>query len=386
LRVAVDVTPLVGVRTGIGQAVGAILDALRAQPASLGDPGVTGLAPGAGSGLDVIPYALSRRARGHAGTLPAGTRFPAWPARMLLRAWERSDGPTVDRWLDGADVVHATNYLAPPSKHPVVVSVWDCTFVRSPELVSPAVRKVEPMLRRALRRGAWVHTGSHFVASEILDHFGADLAGPDRIAVVAPGIPELHRGGEIGPEIEALLDLPFILALGTIEPRKNIDGLVRAFGLLAPQHPDLRLVLAGPDGPGRRAVDLARAALPPRIAQRIVFTGAVTDSVRTALLESAAVLAYPSVYEGFGFPILEAMRSGVPVVASLAGSIPEVAGDAAALVEPLDPDALAAALARVLTDDDHRAELVARGLARAAEFSWGETARGLTELYAKAIG
>ncbi len=367
-----DVTPLVGVRTGIGHAVGAILDALRAQPA---DPG-----------FEVIPYALSRRARGHAGALPPGTRFPAWPARMLLRAWERSDGPTVDRWLDGADVVHATNYLAPPSRHPVVVSVWDCTFVRSPELVSPAVRKIEPMLRRAMRRGAWVHTGSHFVAAEILEHFGADLAGPDRIVVVAPGIPELHRGGGVDPEIEPLLEAPYILALGTIEPRKNIDGLVRAFGLLAPQHPELHLVLAGPDGPGRRAVDLARAALPPRSAQRIVFTGAVTDSVRTTLLEHASVLAYPSVYEGFGFPILEAMRSGVPVVASLAGSIPEVAGNAAALVEPLDPDALAAALARVLTDDDHRAELVTRGRARASEFTWGETARGLTELYAKAIG
>ena len=380
MRVAVDVTPLVGVRTGIGQAVGAIIDALRAQQVPPQDPGLRVLAP------EVIPYALSRRARGHAGSLPEGTRFPAWPARMLLRAWERSDGPTIDRWLDGADVVHATNYLAPPSRHPVVVSVWDCTFVRSPELVSPAVRKLEPMLRRALRRGAWVHTGSHFVASEIIEHFGADLAGPDRVVVVAPGIPELHRDGEVEPETQALVKTPFILALGTIEPRKNLDGLVRAFGLLAPQHPDLHLVLAGPDGPGRRAVDLARAALPHHSASRIVITGPVSDAGRTTLLESAAVLAYPSVYEGFGFPILEAMRSGVPVVASLAGSIPEVAGDAAALVEPLDPDALAAALARVLTDDDHRDELVARGRVRATEFSWGETARGLTELYAKAAG
>jgi glycosyltransferase involved in cell wall biosynthesis len=381
LRVAVDVTPLVGVRTGIGQAVGAIVDALRAQQTS-------GSLQGPGSGADapeVIPYALSRRARGHAGTLPEGTRFPAWPARMLLRAWERSDGPTVDRWLDDADLVHATNYLAPPSRHPVVVSVWDCTFVRSPELVSPAVRKMEPVLRRALHRGAWVHTGSRFVASEIIEHFGADLAGPDRVAVVAPGIPELHRDGEVEPEIRELGQTPFILALGTIEPRKNLDGLVRAFGLLAPQHPELHLVLAGPDGPGRRAVDLARAALPHLSASRIVITGPVSDAGRTALLESAAVLAYPSVYEGFGFPILEAMRSGVPVVASLAGSIPEVAGNAASLVEPLDPDALAAALARVLTDDDHRGELVARGRVRAAEFSWGETARGLTELYAKAL-
>ncbi|MCU1459190.1 MAG: glycosyltransferase [Actinomycetia bacterium] len=380
MRVAVDVTPLVGVRTGIGQAVGAVLDALRAQPTGPDAPRPAAAVP------VVIPYALSRRARGHAGALPEGTRFPAWPARMLLRAWERSDGPTVDRWLDGAEVVHATNYLAPPSRHPVVVSVWDCTFVRSPELVSPAVRRIEPMLRRAMRRGAWVHTGSHFVASEILEYFGADLAGPDRVAVVAPGIPELHHGGAVEPEVQALLEKPFILALGTIEPRKNLDGLVRAFGLLAPQHPELHLVLAGPDGPGRRAVDLARAALPQRSAARIVFTGAVSDAVRTTLLESASVLAYPSVYEGFGFPILEAMRSGVPVVASLAGSIPEVAGDAAALVEPLDPDALAAALARVLTDDDHREELIARGRLRSAEFSWGETARGLTELYAKAIG
>src|SRR5205085_1412194 len=134
------------------------------------------------------------------------------------------------------------------------------------------------------------------------------------------------------------------LALGTLEPRKNIAALVRAFGALPDSGTGIRLVVAGPDGADRPAVERAIAALPRERGDRVVVTGAVSDAERASLLERATVLAYPSLDEGFGFPVLEAMAAGVPVVATRAGSVPEVAGDAAILVDPSDAAALAAAI------------------------------------------
>jgi glycosyltransferase involved in cell wall biosynthesis len=142
-------------------------------------------------------------------------------------------------------------------------------------------------------------------------------------------------------------------------------------------------VIAGRDGPARPAVDDAIARLAPDTARRVVLAGHVDDAGRRALLDHAAVLAYPSIYEGFGFPLLEAMSADVPVVAARAGSIPEVAGDSALLVEPTDDDGLATAIDRVLTDDTVRSELIARGRDRLGAFSWTETARSLAACYRK---
>jgi glycosyltransferase involved in cell wall biosynthesis len=150
---------------------------------------------------------------------------------------------------------------------------------------------------------------------------------------------------------------------------------------MADSHRDLRLVLAGPDGPARPAVDAAIAELDESIRSRIVITGGVSDAGRVALLAHAHVLAYPSLYEGFGFPVLEAMSIGVPVVAARAGSIPEVAGDAATLVGATDVRALAGALTELVDDDAKRAEQVALGRDQARRFSWIETARALASVY-----
>ena len=152
-----------------------------------------------------------------------------------------------------------------------------------------------------------------------------------------------------------------MLAIGTLEPRKNLPHLVAAFGTIAAAHPDLRLVIAGQDGPARPDVDAAIGRLAPDAASRVLLPGPVSDAGRRALLDGAALLAYPSIYEGFGFPVLEAMTVGLPVVAARAGSIPEVAGDAALLVEPTDEAQLADAITRLLTDDATRRELIARG-------------------------
>jgi glycosyltransferase involved in cell wall biosynthesis len=172
-----------------------------------------------------------------------------------------------------------------------------------------------------------------------------------------------------------------VLAVGTAEPRKDLPGLVRAFDAIAGDLRDVALVLAGPPGWGSESLQHAVEGASAR--SRIIMTGYVP--VLDPLLRGAAVLAYPSLYEGFGLPTLEAMAAGVPVVTTTAGALPEVVGDAALLVPPGDADALGRALELVLTDDTERCTLIERGHTRARQFTWESCARGLEGLYRDAV-
>ena len=283
--------------------------------------------------------------------------------------------------------MHGTNFVVPPTRQAAtVVSVHDLTPLHHPELCDEATLAYPGLIRRALARGAWVHTDSAFVAGEVADAFGVD---PARLRVVHPGIPDLPAVAE--RDAAAVLSglLPsgsarYCLAVGTAEPRKDLPGLVRAFGEVAARHGDLRLVLAGPPGWGEDTLASAVAASPAR--DRIVRTGWVEPRDLAVLLSHASVLAYPSLYEGFGFPPLQAMRAGVPVVATRAGSLPEVLGNGALMVEPGDHDALVLALEASLVDDALRRRLVAAGTARSSGFSWERCGAGLEELYRDAAG
>jgi len=309
------------------------------------------------------------------------------PARPLHALWARGDVPPVEWFIGGADVVHGTNFVVPPTGHAAaVVSVHDLTPLRHPELCNAATLAYPGLIRRALGRGAWVHADSAFVAGEVIEAFGAD---PARVRVVAPGIPDLPpvTDAEAARTLGRLLPPGtgrFCLAVGTAEPRKDLPGLVRAFGEVAARHGDVSLVLAGPPGWGEEALASAVAASPARA--RIVRTGWVEAPDLAALLARATVLAYPSLYEGFGFPPLQAMRAGVPVVASRAGSLPEVLGDGALMVEPGDHDALVDALDSCLADEALRAKLIAAGAAWSARFSWEGCGAGLEDLYRGAVG
>lgn len=360
-RVAIDVTPLAGQPTGIAQSVHGLLG-------GLGD-----VAPE----IVLVPYVLSTRARGLRDSLPADTTVVPGAA-ALVKLWSHGDRPAFDRFIGGADVLHATNFLVPPVRVATVVTIHDCSIVRHRHLCSPAVRAVEPSLRRALRRGAHVHVPSEFVASEVRELFANDLRADARVRVIPWGIPPLSAPAARSDVIPAAR---FVLALGTLEPRKNHAHLVAAFGRLAARTADVELVLAGPDGPARPDIEQAISRLPADVAARVHLTGAVDDDVRSALLAHAAIVAYPSIYEGFGFPVLEAMQCGTPVLAARAGAITEVAGDAALLVEPTDEPAMADALARLLDDDALRADLVARGRARVGQYSWTRCAAAMADLY-----
>jgi alpha-1,3-rhamnosyl/mannosyltransferase len=265
-----------------------------------------------------------------------------------------------------------------------VVTVHDLTTVRFPEMCDEYTQTFPRLVRRAIRAGAWVHTPSAYVRDEVIELLGAP---PERVRAVHHGVPTVDGvgvgtaagtvppGSGAGPVPEG----PYVLALGTLEPRKDVATLVRAFDQVAGRHRDLSLVLAGREGWGTESFESAVSASPWR--HRLVRLGYVSEAHRSCLLRRATVFAYPSLYEGFGFPPLEAMVAGVPVVATSAGALPEVIGDGAALVAPGDADALATAIDGLLVDDEARADLVARGRRRIGRFSWEECAAGLASLY-----
>jgi glycosyltransferase involved in cell wall biosynthesis len=377
--VALDATPLLGNPTGVGVFCRQLLSALSAHPDA-----------------EVSAYAVSWRRRGQlAERLPRGVgwRQRAMPARPLHAAWRRFGRPSVEWFVQDCDVVHGTNFVVPPTRRiGAVLTVHDLTVLRYPEMCERSTLAYPDLIRQALRRGAWIHTPSEYVAQEVVDLLGAD---PDRVRAVLSGAPTPQPGravagggdeggGGAADEGGPPVALPpgterYVLAIGTAEPRKDLPGLVHAFEAVARSRPELTLVLVGRDGWGAAALDEAIASSPVR--ERVVRTGWLDDRRVDRLLRGAAVLAYPSIYEGFGFPPLQAMAVGVPVVATRVGALPEVLGDAAELVPPRTPAALAGALADVLDDSQRRDRLVARGTRRTAELTWERCAEAMSALY-----
>ena len=308
------------------------------------------------------------RARLPAGVRP-GRRIPI-PAGALLRTWARLDHPAVEWWTGPVEVVHGTNFVVPPSRKAArLVTVHDLTPLRFPELCSPSSLRYPGLIRRAVDEGASIHTVSQAMADDVMDHFPV---GADRVHVIHNGLTPLEH-----PRRRDAAEPPYILAIGTVEPRKGLPGLVAAFDRIAGAIPDVHLKIAGPPGWGEDA--LAAAIRVARHAGRIHRTGWTDD--RSSLIAHARLLAYPSLYEGFGLPPLEAMSLGVPVVATTAGAIPEVVGDAAVLVAPRDVPALSEALLLVARDAPTREALIAAGTQRVRRFSWETAGQQLALLY-----
>ncbi len=281
----------------------------------------------------------------------------------------------------GVEVLHTLAYTAPfHAAMPVVVSVHDVSYARHPEWYPHQrdwVRRA--YYRLSARRADAVVAPSHFSASEIEAAYG--LTG-DRVSVVPLGV-EAAFGAPRGEDepLPAGVREPFALHVGDVHARRNPGVVLRALASLNRRGaPPVQLVLAGVD---RGEVEGLAAAAETG---RVVGLGSVSEATLLTLYRRAFVLVYPSRYEGFGCPLIEAMASGLPVMASRAASIPEVAGDAALLVDPEDAGAWADGLVRLLADDAFRAELVSRGRERAALCTWERTARLTRDVYRRVAG
>ena len=317
-----------------------------------------------------------------AGLVPAVTCRLAWPGRVATRSWVTARRPRLPAGvLAELDMVHATSAAVPPTGgRPLVATVHDLAFRHYPDAYPSAGRRYHDRAARIVAaEAARVIAVSQATAHDLTELYGVE---PGRITVVPLGA-DPPGPGDQAAAARLLGDLgvrgPFLLAVGTLEPRKNLPRLLAAFGEVTDELPDHHLVVAGPVGWGP-------TLRPTWDSVRVKLAGPVGDAVLHALYRGADGLAYPSLYEGFGLPVLEAMAHGLPVLTSSRSSLPEVAGDAALLVDPMSVEAIAGAVNALLTDPALRSRLIARGHAQAATFTWERAAAATAASYTRTLG
>lgn len=362
MRILLDYRPALRQRTGVGEYAHHLAGALQRA---------------LGPADDLTLFSSSWKDRLPADAVPGAARLDTRiPVRVLNLMWHRLGWPPVERLGARADVAWSLHPLLMPSSAAAqVVTVHDLHFMDRPEATAHEVRRDYPALAGAhARRADAVIVNSEYTRHLVISR----LQVPDeRITVCYPGAPgwPVRTGtGASGP----------ILHVGTIEPRKNVNALIKAYLVLARRRPEVPpLVFAG-----RMAAPLATllsAEDRELFERRVSFLGYVSDQRRTELFREASLLAIPSSDEGFGMPALEAMAVGLPVVAAARGSLPEVLGEAGLLVDPDDPDLFAAAMEKALVDDGVRRQMAAVGIARARGFDWDTSATKLLDAFRAAI-
>lgn len=331
------------------------------------------------------------------------------PANALLRI---PLGLPWAAWRGAYDLLHVT-YNAPPlSPCPTVVTIHDISFEHFPQFFSPRDRLIlKTLVPLSARRAAHILTVSQHAKGEIVARYGLS---PDQITVTYEAAGEQFQPVEDRARLQAVRarygipDGPFVLALGNLQPRKNIARLVAAFAqvvnsdqstVTSEQWPASEQLPITPHGSrftsppslviaGKaqwRESDVVEAVRQAGLEDRVVFPGYVADADLPALYSAATVFVYPSLYEGFGLPPLEAMACGAPVISTHAASLPEVVGDAALLIDPHDTAALAQALADVLSQPGLQADLRRRGFRRVARFSWERCAAETLAVYSDVL-
>jgi glycosyltransferase involved in cell wall biosynthesis len=319
---------------------------------------------------------------------PWMTAFPVEevPAsiRSLYPRWNLLGRPALPAPIRSAELVHATSASAvPPPGHDqrLVVTVHDLAFERYPGMFPRTWRAMYRVgLRAAVRRADAILTPSRHTAEDVLSRTKVD---PAKLHVVPLAAAPPAREVEVADALGRLkVRAPYLLFVGTIEPRKNLVRLVRAYRRVAATGLPHALVLAGPLGWQHEALMRELALEGPG---EIVMMGALEPGDLDAVLRAADAFVYPSLYEGFGLPVLEAMTRGVPAIVSNTSSLPEVTGDAALGVNPRSIREIAAAIETLCTDVDLAERLAAAGRLRAERFSWDETARRTLEVYERAL-
>jgi glycosyltransferase involved in cell wall biosynthesis len=356
LRVVYDVSPLAHPRTGIGNYIRGALKGLVA--AAGGRHEIVAFGPASVRGKRLIDASLNG--------LPVTRRLPVFPfAHAWRTAWSRLGQPPAERLVGRFDVLHFSDWMYPPQRAGVrATTIHDLVPLRFPEWTTRRTRSMHGhKYRNAARTCDLILVNSAFTARDVVELLGVSR---DRIRVAHPGVDERFRAeGE-----RANLGRRYILTVATLEPRKNLHTLLSAHALLSGE---FALAVSGAEGWGPR---------PQLEAERVYALGFVSDDELARLYRGAAAFVFPSRFEGFGLPVIEAMSSGVPCVVSSHPSLDEASGDAAVRVDPDDSEAIAAGIERALAERD---VLVAKGFEHASRFTWEATGRTFLAAYEEAV-
>lgn len=306
------------------------------------------------------------------------------PERFLTILWHRFYLPLyIDQWAGPFDLFHSPDFVLPPLRQtPGILTVHDLSFIKHPHGALPQLRSwLNKVVPHSVARAGHILADSDSTKTDLISLLNVPA---HKISVVGAGVEARFKPVTDPPALAQVrqkyaLPQKFILSLGTLEPRKNFDGLIAAFNQIESAFPDLHLVIAG--GKGWLYEGIFAAAAQSPAAGRIHPIGFVADDDLPALYSLAHLFAYPSHYEGFGIPVLEAMACGTPVVTANNSSLPEVAGPAALLVAAEDTPALAAALRTLLTDLPLRQTCVQQGFEQAQRFTWAAAAQKLLDVY-----
>jgi len=302
--------------------------------------------------------------------------------RALLFVYEQTVLPVL-LVSKNVDVIHSLHYTHPLiCPCPRVVTVHDLTFILSPELHTWGRRVIMPFfIRHAVKHSEAIVFDSNATKLDSDKLIQVARKNLERVIPLGVSIEEFDLDPDIGKQVLAKFSItqPFVLYLGTVEPRKNILRLIQAYEQIALRYPDLRLVLAGKSG--WHVENVFAAIRSSQYRDRICHLGYISEFEKKALLKNCQTLIYPSLYEGFGLPVLEGMAAGAPVITSNVSSLPEITGDAAILINPFSVEEIANAMSILLDDEQKREHLRILGKRRAAAFSWEKVARQTFELY-----
>jgi glycosyltransferase involved in cell wall biosynthesis len=359
VRIVLDVTPLSQARTGIGNYMLGMLGGLA--EASEGRHELVHFAPTGPRNV--------RRLKGALDGIPGERRLIVLPppSTVWRRLWSRSQRLPIERLLGRVDVFHFSDWMYPPQRNGLrTTTIHDLIPLHHPEWVNPRTTAIHvPKYRHAAVTCDLIFANSTFTADDFADTLGFPRG---RIAIAHPGIHERFQPN--GPARD--FGAPYLLTVATLEPRKNLDVLLAAFAQVRTRRPELQLVIAGPAGWGGRKPE----------GEGVRLLGYVDDDELPPLYRGAAAFAYPSLYEGFGIPVVEAMASGTPTIVSSHPSLDEASGDAAVRADPENAEAFAAGIDRALEDP----EVVPRGLAHAAKFTWRACGEAMLRGYESSHG
>lgn len=371
MRICFDISAALGQGAGIGRYARQLALALKALP----DGPALRLFHNRQS-LDRLPPLLAQLPRSHAPLGNKVWRFYLLSGLPLPPSWRTA--------VDDSDLFHGADALAPRLRQPTLITIHDLTTRIFPQYHTRLnrfyLRWALPMM---VARANAIIANSHATARDIMRHLGV---APDKITVVHLGVDTVHFAPQPpypgNKDLEGLsIHPPYLLAVGTLEPRKNLLTLLRAYATLPHSVPPLVLV----GGQGWGSNPLSRTIMELGLSQRVHQLGYVADVLLPALYSNADIFVYPSFYEGFGLPVLEAMACGAPVITSNVSSLPEVAGDAAVQVDPSRADDLAEAIRTLLESPDKCASLRQVGLERAQRFTWDKCAQETLDVYKRVL-